>query len=97
MNTYSKLLFFFILISFSCTSEKGKDRISLEDRKILVNESPYFIKGICYNPVDKGDKARNFKPLTEDLALMKEAGINTIRVYSSIEEKPYWMKWIGRG
>lgn len=96
MNTYLKLLFFLVIISFACSVEKEEeqdqvseeqDQISLDDRKILVNESPYFIKGICYNPVAKGDMARNFKPLTEDLALMKEAGINTIRVYSPVEEK----------
>jgi len=87
MNTYSKLIILFCLISIACSSEKGIDQISLVNRKILVNESPYFIKGICYNPVAKGDTARNFKPLTEDLALMKEAGINTIRVYSPIEEE----------
>jgi len=45
------------------------------------------IKGICYHPVPKGTDKRSFSNLTEDLALMKEAGINTIRVYSPIEEK----------
>jgi len=87
MKNYSLLSLSLILIALSCTAEKGIDRISLEERKILVNESPYFIKGICYNPVAKGDTLRDFKPLTEDLALMKEAGINTIRVYSPIEDQ----------
>jgi beta-galactosidase/beta-glucuronidase len=87
MKNYLNFTFSLILIAFACTSEKGIDQISLEDRKILVNESPFFIKGICYNPVARGETARSFKSLTEDLALMKEAGINTIRVYSPIEEK----------
>jgi len=46
-----------------------------------------FIKGICYNPVPKGKTDREFDRLTEDLALMVKAGINTIRVYAPINDK----------
>ena len=60
------------------------DTVVASDRKILVNNSPYIIKGVCYNPVPKGSDTRSFENLTEDLALMVEAGINTIRVYSPI-------------
>jgi beta-galactosidase/beta-glucuronidase len=63
------------------------DVVTISGRQILVNNSPYRIKGICYHPVPKGSDERNFSNLTSDLALMKEAGINTIRVYSPIEEK----------
>lgn len=63
------------------------DVVSISGRQILVNNSVYQIKGICYHPVPKGSNKRSFGNLTEDLVLMKEAGINTIRVYSPITEE----------
>lgn len=63
------------------------EKVTVKDRQILVNEIPYTIKGICYNPVDIGSSQRSFDKLSKDLELMKEAGINTIRVYSPIENK----------
>jgi beta-galactosidase/beta-glucuronidase len=63
------------------------DRVTTNERKLYVNNEPYLIKGICYNPVQKGERQRSFQNLTNDLELMKEAGINTIRVYSPINEK----------
>jgi len=61
--------------------------VSVSEQKILVNGSPYLIKGICYHPVPKGSDHRNFENLSEDLVLMKEAGINTIRFYSPVNDK----------
>lgn len=61
-------------------------KVSVSRREILVNDEKYIIKGVCYNPVPKGSSGRNFDRLTEDLALMAEAGINTIRVYSPIDD-----------
>ena len=61
--------------------------VTTSGRTILVDGSPYVIKGICYNPVPKGSDQRSWATLTQDLALMNEAGINTIRVYSPIDEK----------
>ena len=65
----------------------SSDKVKINKRKILVNETHYFIKGICYNPVPRNTDKRNFSNLDLDLSLMTEAGINTIRVYSPIEEK----------
>ena len=62
-------------------------KVKTQDRKIWVNDTPYFIKGICYNPVPRNTDQRDFSNLDTDLVLMSEAGINTIRVYSPIEEK----------
>jgi len=78
------LLSSFFLFS---TSYSKTDVVTVSGKKILVNNSPYNIKGICYHPVKKGSNTVNFEPLKEDLALMKEAGINTIRVYTPITEK----------
>lgn len=76
-----------LLLVFSCKVEGNSDYVSVNGRTILLNDRPYVIKGICYHPVPVGSDDRNFKNLTEDLALMKEAGINTIRVYEPIREK----------
>jgi len=69
---------------FSCKRNKNNPSVSISERHILVNNKPYLIKGICYHPVPKGRSKRNFNNLTQDLALMQEAGINTIRVYEPI-------------
>ncbi len=78
-----------VLLSCSSTSkiEEISEGVNILDRKILVDDIPYTIKGICYHPVPKGTKTRSFENLTEDLTLMVEAGINTLRVYEPIVEK----------
>jgi len=53
----------------------------------MVDGKPYLIKGVCYHPVPKGSDKRDFGNLSQDLALMVEAGINTIRVYEPIDDK----------
>jgi beta-galactosidase/beta-glucuronidase len=84
-----KLLFlaFILLVSTSCMSQKNSDVVSVSNSKISVNKKTYLIKGICYHPVPKGSpNKRDFTTLTQDLNLMKEAGINTIRVYAPIDD-----------
>ena len=71
----------------ACKPSSGSDTVKVSGRKIIVNNNPYLIKGICYHPVPKGSDQRDFSNLSEDLKLMLEAGINTIRVYSPIAEE----------
>nr|NQU88893.1 hypothetical protein [Bacteroidota bacterium] len=85
--TLTATLFLLTSILFSCTGGSTTDVVSTSGRQVLVDGTPYLIKGICYHPVPKGSDKRSFNNLTEDLALMVEAGINTIRVYSPIDEK----------
>lgn len=73
------------IVSFSDT--KNLSDVKIAGRQIMVNDAPYIIKGICYHPVPKGSDKRDFRNLTQDIALMKEAGINTIRVYAPIDDK----------
>ena len=78
-----------VLLTFlfiSCNSETKTDVVSVSKNKILVNNTPYFIKGICYHPVPKGSNKRSFNSIDQDLKLMQEAGINTIRVYEPIAD-----------
>ena len=75
-----------VALLLSCTS-KNTSSVRVSERKILVNDIPYTIKGICYHPVPKGvSTARSFSSLQQDIGLMKEAGINTIRVYAPIDD-----------
>lgn len=67
--------------------EKKQNTVSISRRKIMLDDEPYIIKGVCYNPVPKGSSNRNFDRLAEDLDLMAAAGINTIRVYSPIDDQ----------
>tara|TARA_R110001583_G_scaffold50403_3_gene157350 strand:+ start:20369 stop:21403 length:1035 start_codon:yes stop_codon:yes gene_type:complete len=79
------LIFAVSLLLISC-KQIHNNTISIDGRDILLNDSVYTIKGICYHPVPKGSDSRSFSNLTEDLALMLEAGINTIRVYMPITD-----------
>jgi hypothetical protein len=63
------------------------DTVTTSGRQLLLNGSPYLIKGVCYNPVPRGSDRRSFEHLTADLALMKEAGINTVRVFLPIADQ----------
>ena len=77
------IIFTILVLTTVCVKA---DVVSISGRQIFVNDSVYTIKGICYHPVPKGSDRRSFSKLTEDLALMKEAGINTIRVYEPITD-----------
>ncbi|WP_430816914.1 glycoside hydrolase family 2 TIM barrel-domain containing protein [Carboxylicivirga sp. RSCT41] len=76
-----------ILLIALTTISVNAGNTTVSGRQILVDGQPYLIKGICYNPVSKGSSTRSWQTLTRDLALMKEAGVNTIRVYSPISEE----------
>ncbi len=76
-----------IAIGALISCEATADKVTTSRNRIKVNGKQYIIRGICYNPVPKGSSERSFETLTEDLALMKEAGINTIRTYSPIDDK----------
>ena len=78
------LLVYILLFSFSLNAQTKLVRT--EGSKLLLNDSPYLIKGICYHPVPKGKEVRSFETLEQDIALMLEAGINTIRVYEPVDD-----------
>lgn len=89
-NMNTKLLYFILILSLSliaCKSHSQIEEVSVSERQLLVNGKQYIITGICYHPVPIGSDERSFETLDEDLALMVEAGINTIRVYEPINDK----------
>jgi hypothetical protein len=71
----------------SCKQAPELDQISFDGRQLQINGENHLITGICYHPVPKGSDKRSWESLDQDLALMNEAGINTIRFYAPIEEK----------
>ena len=85
MKTLNLLTFIF-LSACAAIPSTDSEKVITSGRSILVNDVPYFIKGICYHPVPRGATKRNFESLDQDLLLMKEAGINTIRLYEPIDD-----------
>ncbi len=71
------------LTAFSC-SGPARNGVWTEAGELHTSEGPYFIKGVCYHPVPVGQEIRSFESLTQDLALMQDLGVNTIRVYEPI-------------
>lgn len=81
----------FLLKGGGRPSRGGMPDITLDDSKgghrLMVNGKPFFIRGVCYNPVPVG---QNFKfdffgqsspALTVDGEMMDKANINTVRLY----------------
>lgn len=64
--------------------------VTINGRKIYVDGTEYFIRGICYDPIKKGDTRyakQDFSQIATDISLMKQACINTIRTYYPITDK----------
>ena len=79
-----KNIFIFTFLLFSIFSFGIE--VEIRNNKIVVDGKPFYMKGICYHPVKIGKTKRSFESLTEDLILIKEAGINTLRVYEPIDD-----------
>lgn len=76
-----------LLALMSCQKQKTGATATVSERQILVDGKPYIIKGFCYHPVPAGEKQRSFENLQEDLTLMQEAGVNTVRLYQPVDDK----------
>ena len=88
MKTQNTSLIFLIL-SILILPESILAKVIIVDNKLNINNEAFYIKGIAYHPVPKGNSGnqRSFKNIDKDLALMREAGINTIRVYKPIDDE----------
>jgi beta-galactosidase len=59
---------------------------------LIVNNKPYIVKGVCYNPIPIGQNYEHDwwsdpnKPWIADGKLMKEMGVNTVRLYQTHED-----------
>ena len=75
---------FILILGFACKQDSSLDVVTVSGNQLLINQLPHYMKGICYHPVPKGETRRDFGSIDQDLALMIEAGINTLRVYEPI-------------
>lgn len=57
-----------------------------QDARMYVDNQRYIIRGVCYAPIPKGGTSATWENIDTDIALMQQAGINTIRTYSPIIE-----------
>ncbi|MBU1087618.1 MAG: hypothetical protein KKD05_08925 [Candidatus Omnitrophica bacterium] len=69
--------------------------------QLIVDKKPFIIKGVCYSPVPIGQQGilYNFmcdanKPWIVDGKLMREMGVNTVRLYHSGEEVAFCREMI---
>ena len=69
-----------VVIALSIITACTRKQSLVVENNTSRDSSSYF-KAICYHPVPAGDTLVSWETLDGDLALMKEAGITTIRVY----------------
>ncbi|MCX5709840.1 MAG: hypothetical protein NT088_03820, partial [Candidatus Omnitrophica bacterium] len=85
---------FILLMGMSSTPKKKVFIKKLQDSRyqLIVSGKPYVIKGVCYNPIPIGQSheydwwSDTNKPWLVDGKLMREMGVNTIRLYQSHED-----------
>ncbi|MDO8489754.1 MAG: hypothetical protein Q7S42_06600 [Candidatus Omnitrophota bacterium] len=85
------LLIFALISGISCSSSPKVFIKQLKNQhyQLIVNGRPYIVKGVCYNPIPIGQNheydwwSDPNKPWVVDGKLMKDMGINTIRLYQA--------------
>ena len=77
-----KIPFFILLFT---TIEMFSQVVSVEDRKIFVDGDEYRINGICYARGEGNGETSGFSYM-DDIPLLVEANINTVRTYSPITD-----------
>ena len=78
---------FFITICFAKPTRVRVKRVR-KGFVLRVDNKPFIVKGVCYNPVPVGEgpyfnflSFPGYSPWEKDAPLMKEMGINVIRLY----------------
>jgi len=75
--------------------------VTVSGRNLLVNGRPFHMKGICWNPVGKGNVHPQDLDFTgfvdRDSAIMQDAGINTVRPYEPITDRSVLDTFYQRG
>lgn len=76
---------------------KAPSLIEVRSRQLLVDGKPFIMKGVCWNPIRKGQvhpegllfknpSAADLKLIETDLRMMKEMGANTLRTYEAVTD-----------
>ncbi|MDD5567848.1 MAG: hypothetical protein PHY88_01400 [Candidatus Omnitrophica bacterium] len=84
----------FLFFVFGCAKQPKVFIKKLKNKsyQLIVNGRPFVVKGVCYNPIPIGKNheydwwSDSRKPWLVDGKLMKEMGINTIRIYQVPED-----------
>jgi len=95
--------FLFLFILFACQPQPGVyiQKLKNQHYRLMVNGQPYVVRGVCYNPIPIGANheydwwSDPNKPWLVDGKLMKEMGVNTIRLYQS-HDNPQEVKQVIR-
>ena len=77
MKSLVLILFYIFCVQLSAQS------VYVEDRKIFVNDQEYRINGICYAR-GEGNGENSGYTFSDDIPLLVDANINTIRTYAAI-------------
>lgn len=107
MNNYIKIFFTFLL-NFSLLNSVAQksNKVSLISNKngvrLLVNNTPFMVNGMNWDYIPIGtnysyslwSQSDEFikKALEKEMSLLKDMGVNTIRVYTGIQ--PKWITYI---
>ncbi len=89
------ILFIFATIAMIINmAKRPKPKVFIKTLKnghyqLIVSNKPYLVKGVCYNPIPIGQNCEYDwwsdpdKPWLVDGKLMKDMGINTVRIYQA--------------
>lgn len=83
------LLFIFILSACQPKQKAYIQKLKNQHYQLIVNGRAYIVKGVCYNPIPIGTNHEDdwwsdpHKPWIVDGKLMKEMGVNTVRLYQA--------------
>lgn len=86
MNRNALWIWIVLMLCMACKPSVSEGlKVTVSGGQLYIGTTAYQVRGVCYHPVPKGStNIRSFETLEQDIALMKEAGINTIRVYEPI-------------
>lgn len=77
-------------INGQCVEEEyvyGGSSVLISGHRVYVDNQPFFIQGVCWNPTNRGSSTADYDGNVEvDAVLMKEAGINVVRTYGPITD-----------
>jgi len=82
--------FLFVCLLGMATAPKAKvyiKKLKKSHYQLIVDRRPYIVKGVCYSPIPIGENheydwwSDPNKPWISDGKLMKEMGLNSIRIY----------------
>lgn len=86
---------------FKTSNAVGPTRVTTDGRALLVNGQPFFIKGVCWNPIPVGGdhpEGLDWAGMVDrDSKLMQEAGINAVRTYDGLTDTAVLDKLYERG